>query len=114
MGKGFDVIPQISVREFADKLAAGERVYLLDVREPEEHAFASVPNSTLIPLGELHGRTTEVEPPAGALVVVYCHHGVRSLTGAFLLQQAGIGPVASLAGGIDAWSREVDATVPKY
>jgi rhodanese-related sulfurtransferase len=107
-------VPQISVRQLADRIAAGEPVYLLDVRQPEEHAVAALPNSTLIPLGELSGRAAEVEPPAGSLVVVYCHHGIRSLTGAFLLQQAGIGNVASLAGGIDAWSREVDASVPRY
>jgi adenylyltransferase/sulfurtransferase len=108
------MIPQITVRELADKLAAGEPVYLLDVRQPEEHAIAALPHSMLVPLGELADNTGEVEPPAGALVVVYCHHGVRSLTGAYLLQRAGIGPVASLAGGIDAWSREVDPSVPRY
>jgi rhodanese-related sulfurtransferase len=108
------VVPQISVRQLADKHAAGEPVYLLDVRQPEEHDAVALPNSTLIPLGELPGRVGEVEPPAGALVVVYCHHGVRSLTGAHLLRQAGVGPVASLAGGIDAWSRQIDPTVPRY
>jgi rhodanese-related sulfurtransferase len=108
------LIPQISVQHLSEKLAAGESVYLLDVRQPDEHAFAALPRSTLIPLGELPGRVAEVDPPAGALVVVYCHHGVRSLTGAHLLQQAGIAPVASLAGGIDAWSRLIDPAVPKY
>ncbi|HEY1378127.1 MAG TPA: rhodanese-like domain-containing protein [Gemmataceae bacterium] len=108
------MIPQISVQQLADKLAAGEPVYLLDVRQPEEHAVAALPGSTLIPLGELPGRVGEVEPPAGALVVVYCHHGVRSLTGAHMLQRAGVGPVASLAGGIDAWSRQIDPSMPRY
>ncbi len=108
------MIPQISVRHLAEKLAVGELVYLLDVRQPEEHAIAALPGSTLIPLGDLPGRVAEVEPAAGALVVVYCHHGVRSLTGAFLLQQAGINEVASLAGGIDAWSRQIDPTIPQY
>jgi adenylyltransferase/sulfurtransferase len=108
------VVAQINVNELAAKLAAGEPVYLLDVRQPDEHAVAALPGSTLIPLGELAGRAAEVEPPAGALVVVYCHHGVRSLTGAYLLQQAGVGSVASLAGGIDAWSRQIDSAVPRY
>jgi rhodanese-related sulfurtransferase len=108
------LIPQISVQHLAAKLASGAPVYLLDVRQPEEHAFASLSKSTLIPLGELPGRTSEIDPPVGALVVVYCHRGIRSLTGAHLLQQAGIGPVASLAGGIDAWSRLVDPAVPRY
>ena len=108
------MIPQISVQQLAAKLAAGEPVYLLDVRQPEEHAHVALPHSTLIPLGELSGRVAEVEPPAGALVIVYCHHGIRSLTGAHLLQQAGIGPVASLAGGIDAWSRLIDPALRRY
>jgi rhodanese-related sulfurtransferase len=108
------VVPQISVQQLSEKLAAGEPVYLLDVRQPEENAHVALPGSKFIPLGELPGRVAEVEPAAGALIVVYCHHGVRSLTGAYLLQQAGIGPVASLAGGIDAWSRQIDPTVPRY
>src|SRR5437588_341970 len=99
------MVAQITPQQLAGKLAAGEPVYLLDVRQPDEHAFAALPDSTLIPLGELANRTAEVEPPRGALVVVYCHHGVRSLTGAAVLEQAGMGPAASLAGGIDAWSR---------
>jgi rhodanese-related sulfurtransferase len=108
------VVTQIQPRQVADKLMAGEPVYLLDVRQPEEHALAKLPDSTLIPLGELPGRVGEVAPPAGALVVVYCHHGVRSLAGAALLERAGVGPVASLAGGIDAWSRLIDPSVPRY
>src|SRR5439155_16209763 len=99
------MVNQITPQELADKLAAGEPVYLLDVRQSEEHAFAALPNSTLIPLGDLPSRAAEVDPPPGALLVVYCHHGIRSLTGAALLERAGIGPAASLAGGIDAWSR---------
>ena len=83
-------------------------------RQPDEHAFAALPNSTLIPLGELSQRVADVEPPAGALVVVYCHHGIRSLTGAHLLQNAEISPIVSLAGGIDAWSREIDPAVARY
>ena len=108
------MIPQISVQQLAEKIAAAEPVHLLDVRQPEEHAIAALPGSTLIPLGELAERIHEIEPLAGALLVVYCHHGIRSLSGVHLLQQAGIGPVASLAGGIDAWSRQIDPAVPRY
>jgi adenylyltransferase/sulfurtransferase len=108
------LIPQITVQELGAKLAAGEPIYLLDVRQAEEHAIAALPNSRLIPLGDLPVRAGEVDPPAGTLVVVYCHHGVRSLKGAHFLQQTGVGPVASLAGGIDAWSRLVDPSVPRY
>jgi rhodanese-related sulfurtransferase len=108
------MVAQITPRQLADKLATGEPVYLVDVRQPEEHAYAALPDSALIPLGELPARTAEVRPPTGALVVVYCHHGVRSLTGAAVLAQAGVGPVASLAGGIDAWSRLIDLAMPRY
>src|SRR5438105_13766483 len=108
------MVMQIRPTELARKLAAGEPVFLLDVRQPWEHDLAALPGSTLIPLGELPGRLDEVQPPAGALVVVYCHHGIRSLSGAAILAQAGHDPVASLAGGIDAWSARVDPLVPKY
>src|SRR5262245_8361257 len=108
------MVQQIHPRALADKLAAGEKVYLLDVRQPAEHEFAALAGSVLIPLSELPRRVGEVRPPEGALVVVYCHHGVRSLHGAAFLEQCGVGPVASLAGGIDAWSLAVDPAVPRY
>ncbi len=100
--------------DLAARLRAGEPVLLLDVREPWEHAIAALPGSMLIPLGELSARTAEVVPPPGGLVVTYCHHGVRSLSAAALLAQAGIGPVASLAGGIHAWACEVDPAMARY
>lgn len=108
------MIPQISVQELAAKLAERESVYLLDVRQPEEHAIAALPNSTLIPLDTLRGSVGNFEPPPDTLVVVYCHHGIRSLTATWILQEAGIRQVASLSGGIDAWSRKIDPTVPRY
>src|SRR5437764_10531553 len=109
-----DMVRQISVRQLAERLAAGEPVYLLDVRQPWEHETAALPGSRLIPLNELPARAGEVDPPDGAAVVVYCHHGVRSLSGAALLERLGFRDVASLAGGIAAWSRFVDPAVPRY
>ena len=108
------MIAQIKPAELKRKLDAGESVLLLDVRNYDEHAHCHLPDSVLIPLGELGGRVDEVQPPADALVVVYCHHGVRSLSGAAILMQAGIGPVASLSGGIEAWSTQIDPSVPRY
>jgi adenylyltransferase/sulfurtransferase len=105
---------QIHVQELKAKLDTGERVLLLDVREPQEHEYCRLPGSTLIPLGELPVRLNEIHPPEGTLVVVYCHHGVRSMNGAGYLEHAGVTPVASLAGGIDAWSALVDPSVPRY
>ncbi len=105
---------QMRVSELKAKFDAGEPVYLLDVRQPEEHAICRLPGSVLIPLGELPRRTDEVSPEPGATVVVYCHHGVRSLSGAVMLEQSGVANVASLAGGIDAWSLQIDPAVPRY
>lgn len=107
------MIPQITVAELKRKQDAGEPVYLVDVRNYDEYAFCRLPDSLLIPLPELPARVEEVQPPEGAVVVVLCHHGVRSLRGAAVLRAAGH-EAASLAGGIDAWSRLIDAGVPRY
>jgi rhodanese-related sulfurtransferase len=108
------MIPQIKPAELKRKLDAGEPVLLLDVRNYDEYAHCHLADSTLIPLGELGGRVEELDPPADALVVVYCHHGVRSLSGAAILMQAGHTNVASLSGGIEAWSVQIDPSVPRY
>jgi adenylyltransferase/sulfurtransferase len=105
---------QIRPRELAKMIANGQPVRLLDVRQPAEHQAAALPGSTLIPLGELAARVGELDAPKDSLVVVYCHHGIRSQNGAVFLERAGFTNVASLAGGIDAWSREVDPEVPRY
>lgn len=108
------MVRQIHPHDVKAKLAAGEPLLLVDVRQPEEYAICRIAGGVLIPLGELAGRAGEVNPPAGATVVVYCHHGMRSLSGAEVLTQAGVPNVVSLAGGIEAWSVLVDPTVPRY
>jgi adenylyltransferase/sulfurtransferase len=108
------VVQQIRVQELAARMKQGEPIFLLDVRQPWEHDLAALPGSTLIPLSELPGRAEEVQPAEGALVVVYCHHGIRSLSGAAILGRLGFPRVASLAGGIDAWSLLVDPAVARY
>lgn len=108
------MIPQIHPRDVKSKLDAGEPIVLLDVRQPNEYAYCHLENSTLIPLHELPSRWEELEVPTDALVVVYCHHGVRSLSGAAILQQAGVKNVASMSGGIEAWSVLVDPGMRRY
>jgi adenylyltransferase/sulfurtransferase len=108
------MIPQMNVRELSEALKSGEKLWLLDVRQPWEHELARLPDHALVPLHELPERLDEVTPPEGALVVCYCHHGVRSLSAAAILQNAGFAQVASLAGGIDAWSALIDPRVPRY
>lgn len=107
---------QIEPAALARRLAAGDAPRLLDVREPEEHAFAALPGSRLIPLGELAVRLDELEDwkEAGAEIVIYCHHGVRSMHALAQLRAAGFPSLLNLRGGIDRWSTEVDPGVPRY
>jgi rhodanese-related sulfurtransferase len=105
---------EIHPNALAAMLQAGDPVYLVDVRQPWEHAHAALPGSRLVPLHELAARWEEIRPPAGAAVVIYCHHGVRSWQAAAWLESRGLTPVHSLAGGIDAWSVLVDPTTPRY
>jgi adenylyltransferase/sulfurtransferase len=105
---------EISVRKLAHDLENGHALQLIDVRQPWEHDVAHLPGSVLIPLAELAQRIAEVPADPLIPVVLYCHHGVRSLSAVSYLQRHGYAHVRSLAGGIDAWSREVDPTVPRY
>src|SRR3954451_8021324 len=104
---------QINVRELKERLDRGEPTYLVDVRQPWEHEVAALPDQILIPLDQLADRADEVNAPEGALIVTYCHHGIRSLNAVAILQQAGL-EAASLAGGIDMWSRQIDPKIPRY
>jgi rhodanese-related sulfurtransferase len=106
-------IRQIGVQELKARLAEGKPTYLVDVREAWEHDLAALKDQLWVPLAELAERVEEVQPEEGSLVVVYCHHGVRSLSGAAILAANGVEAV-SLAGGIDRWSVEVDPGVRRY
>lgn len=108
-------IPEISPREFLARRSAGESLTLLDVREDWELAVASVsasvPEVLHIPMGQVADRVGEIDRTRE--VIVLCRSGRRSLEVAKFLQQGGF-RTANLAGGILAWSSEVDATIPTY
>ncbi len=108
------MVHEITVQDLARKLARGEAVRLVDVREPQEHAIAALPDCVLIPMNELSQRWRELEADSEAEIIVYCHHGIRSRHAANFLAQCGLQPVFSLSGGIDAWSRQIDPKVPRY
>ena len=97
--------------EFVERRSRGESLTLLDVREEWELGVASVPDVVHIPMGEVADRLGELD--RGREVVVLCRSGRRSLQVANFLQQNGFQAV-NLAGGILAWSRELDATIPTY
>jgi molybdopterin/thiamine biosynthesis adenylyltransferase/rhodanese-related sulfurtransferase len=104
-------IPQISVTDFKRKQDVGEDIFLLDVREPYEFQIAHI-GGHLIPLGDLPARVSELD--SSKEIVVHCKSGGRSQKAAEFLQQAGFKNVQNLAGGITAWSEQVDPSVPKY
>jgi len=91
----------------------GERFTLLDVREPWEFDAARIEGAKLIPMGDVPSRAHQELDPEDH-IVVYCHHGVRSMNVTAWLRQQGFEKAQSMAGGIDAWSRRVDAKVPLY
>jgi adenylyltransferase/sulfurtransferase len=104
-------IPQLSVRELKRRMDAGENLYILDVREPFEYQIANI-GGKLIPQSEVPQRLAEIDRDRE--IVVQCKSGGRSQRIAEFLKQSGFSNVANLAGGILAWSDEVDPTVPKY
>jgi rhodanese-related sulfurtransferase len=105
---------EISAAELVERRkSGGEPVVVLDVREPWEYEVARLDGSLLMPMGDVPSRAhQELDPDAA--IVVYCHHGVRSLNTAVWLRNQGFERAQSLAGGIDEWSRSVDATVARY
>ena len=106
------VTAEVSVLELATERRQGRKVVVIDVREPHELAMASFPDAVHIPLRQLPARLAELDPHAP--LVTLCHHGQRSLRAREVLVAAGFNNVRSLAGGIDAWSKEVDAAIPRY
>jgi len=103
---------EIDARELEASRARGEDVVIVDVREPHERRIARIDGALAIPLGELPARAGELDPARP--IVLYCHHGVRSLRALEFLRQSGFRRLKSLRGGIEAWSREVDPAVPRY
>lgn len=92
-------------------LERGEKLYLLDCREPWEHNVAHIEGAALIPMREISTSVGKI--PRDCPVVVYCHHGQRSMAVAMWMREAGI-EARSLTGGIDRWSAEIDGEVPRY
>ena len=107
-------IRQIAPLNLAAFLREHPGAILLDVREPWEHKLAALDGSVLVPLGSLGAGAEDALPSAEAPIVVYCHHGVRSLHACSLLASMGYADLINLAGGIDRYSIEVDAAVPRY
>ena len=105
-------VPDLPPQQLKRRLDAGEPLRLLDVREPWECAIARLPGSVNIPLGEITSRWQELD--AESEIIVVCKAGSRSRRVAQFLSAQGFGRVANLSGGIDAWTRDIDPSLPSY
>ncbi len=106
---------EITASEVSQRLAAGEKLHLIDVREPNEFAITKIEGAELIPMRQVPGELQSLEARADeAPLMVFCHHGVRSLNVVNWLRQQGVEACQSITGGIDAWSLTVDSSVPRY
>ncbi|MEO8635876.1 MAG: molybdopterin-synthase adenylyltransferase MoeB [Gemmatimonadales bacterium] len=103
---------EVSVAELAREVQDGRPIALLDVREPVEWEIVHLDGATLMPLATLPSRASELDPRAE--LVVYCHHGARSLQAVDFLRAAGFSHARSLAGGIAAWAEEIDPAMNRY
>jgi rhodanese-related sulfurtransferase len=107
------MIKEISPQEFLERRAAGAPMTLLDVREDWEIQLAPVPTRLVhIPMGQVADRLSELDPHEDTVVI--CRSGGRSLQVAHFLAGQGFASVFNLAGGILAWSRDVDPQIPQY
>ena len=103
---------RITPKEVRERLERGGKLVLVDVREQWEYDLCRIAGAKLIPLKSLPANVAALEEAEE--VICYCHHGIRSLDAAAWLRGQGIAGAKSLAGGIERWSREVDACVPRY
>jgi rhodanese-related sulfurtransferase len=106
---------EIPASRLAQMLRENAAIVLLDCREPYENATARIEPSELIPMNTIPANLGRIESLAeDKQLVVYCHHGVRSLNTVAWLRRQGIENAVSLSGGIDRWSMEIDPQVPRY
>jgi sulfur-carrier protein adenylyltransferase/sulfurtransferase len=108
-----NTMEEITATELKQRLDRGDDIQIIDVREPHEYEIAQIPNSRLIPLGQVLGRMNEIDPARET--VVHCKMGGRSAKAIEALKRTGFtGHLINLQGGITAWSNDVDPSVPKY
>jgi rhodanese-related sulfurtransferase len=106
---------EVTPKEVEARRRAGEKLCLIDVREEMEWQICRIEGANLVPMNTVPGRVQELEAQADATpLIVYCHHGVRSLQVVHWLRRSGVANCQSMAGGIERWSVEIDTAVPRY
>ena len=110
------VLPlEITPQDIRQRLQAGEKLAFIDVREPQEFQLARIGGAELIPMRNVPAELSRLDAQAGqTTLIVFCHHGVRSLNVVHWLREQGVEACQSMAGGIDRWSLQIDPTVPRY
>lgn len=103
---------EITPRDLQKLLQDGASLTLIDVREPDEHAICCIKGARLIPLNDLPTQTHTLDK--NQLIVLHCHHGVRSMRALQLLKTQGFSNLKNLAGGINAWAEECDPEMTRY
>jgi rhodanese-related sulfurtransferase len=106
---------EVSPQDVRRRLEQGEPIRLIDVREPFEHQLSSIDGAQLVPMNTVPARLGDLDGLADeSTLIVFCHHGMRSLNVVNWLRQQGVEACQSMEGGIDRWSREIDSKVPRY
>jgi rhodanese-related sulfurtransferase len=107
-------VDQITPQQLQQRLsdAAARKPLLLDVREPWEFQICHLPDSLPMPMRTIPARLAELDPQADTVVI--CHHGGRSMQAALFLERAGFARLYNLTGGLDAWARTVEVSMPVY
>jgi len=105
-------VNQIAPQQLKHRLSDAAAPLLLDVREPWEFEICRIPGSVLMPMGTVVARHSELDPNVETVVI--CHHGTRSMQVAMFLEKAGFTRVYNLSGGVAAWARTVEASMPVY
>jgi adenylyltransferase/sulfurtransferase len=103
---------EIQPKDVKARMERGEKFLMVDVRQQWEFELCRIDGAKLVPLNTLSSSLGELA--AADDVVVYCHHGKRSMDAVVFLRQQGVEGARSLAGGIERWANEIDPKVPRY
>lgn len=110
-----DLAYEVTPKEVEERRKAGENLCLIDVREEAEWQICRIEGANLIPMNTVPQHLQELEGQSDATpLIVYCHHGVRSLNVVHWLRRSGVENCQSMTGGIERWSTEIDPAVPRY
>jgi adenylyltransferase/sulfurtransferase len=104
----------ITVRELSDWIAADKPIHLVDVREPAEFEIVKIPGSILVPKGEILSGEALADLPQDRQIVLYCKTGVRSAEALAAVKAAGFKDAVHVHGGVSAWVRQIDPSLPAY